>query len=401
MKTAFQLTLIITAVLLTFSYAKSETSFEKHEVINGGNETLLTDNGNFLFYNNPVSVSHKDKRYFAWVTNDGNVILRTQLPNGSTTDSIVHSFSENINTDLGNADDHAAPAIIIDEQSEELIIAVSYHGTPMYIYAHDVSSSGDGTRLLKKVSARYTYPRLFEHQDTIYLLARLQPEGILAGHLVMRSAKDGFESEQIVIDSEDGKVVYAGSPSVTESGFAIAYSKHSYEEKRLIGFNLLNYDIEDKTSSQCNLSSHIEPESYSNRPTGIGYNGENLVISTTYTNQENSDPPKEYENFQRENTVVILKGEIGDCESFEIIEKQEVGLPYYHTSIAVNDALEWLYFDGNQHHTNTEIPHCFTSEKMIYPNFTEHGIVYAAMNRKYSIRDFDNSLIYCARNDDL
>lgn len=137
----------------------------------------------------------------------GLVFLRTLHQDGSSVDTVIHSFSEVINKDIGTADDHAAPAVLLDEQSKELIIAVSYHGTPMYVYAHDISSNGDDTRLVKKVTARYTYPRLFEYRGAIHLLARLQPESIRAGHLVMRSAKDGFGSEQIVIDSEDGEVV--------------------------------------------------------------------------------------------------------------------------------------------------------------------------------------------------
>lgn len=399
MTKALSLSLLATTTLLACSSGEGETPSAHHRVAVGDNETLITDNGNFLFYNAPVSASHEGKQYFAWVTNAGKVILQTEQPDGDTTDTVIHSFSEDINPDRGSADDHAAPAILLDEQRDELIIAASYHGTPMYIYAHDISSEEGSTRRLLKISGRYTYPRLFNHQGTIHLLARLQPEGIRAGHLIMRSAEDGFESEQIVIPSEDGEVVYAGTPTVTDRGFAIAHSMLSYEERRLIGFDLLEYDLHKQApSSQCNLSEHVEPEAYSNRPTGIGFDGDTLLIATTYTEQEHAERRDKYDNFQRRNTVVILEGELGHCDSFETIEKNEVGLPYYHTSVAVNDALEWVYFDGSQHHTNAEMPRCFASEKMMYPNFTDSGIVYAAMNQQYSIRDFDNSVIYCARN---
>lgn len=393
------LVILLTATMHTTCFSgEDETPVAQHQVRVGGNETLLTDDGNFLFYNNPVSASYLDRQYFTWITSNGNVILRTLQRDGRSTDTIIHSFAEDINPDLGNADDHAAPAILLDKQREVLIIAVSYHGTPMYIYVHDVSNGANETRLLKNISGRYTYPRLFEHEGVIHLLARAEPEGIRAGHLIMRRADDGFDSEHIVIGSEDGEVIYAGTPTLTNQGFAIAYSKHSYKENRLIGFDLLEYNIKQKAPSrQCDLSAHIEPEAYSNRPTGIGYNGNNLIVTTTYTNQENGERSEKYENFLRRNKVIILRGKLNDCESFSVIEKREVGLPYYHTSVAVNDSLEWLYFDGNQYHTNIKIPQCFTSEKMMYPNFTKNGVIYAAMNRRYSIRDFSNSILFCSR----
>lgn len=345
-----------------------------------------------------MSAYYKGALYFSWIDNLGNVILRTQYSDNTVSDTVIHSFSSSINRNRGSADDHAAPAILLDEKKEELIIAASYHGTPMYIYTYDLRRNNNEVLLVKEITGRYTYPRLFKHKGTILLLARLQPKGIRGGHLVMRSNEDDFDSEQLIISSNDGEVVYAGLPTITDQGFAIAYSKYSYKQRRLIGFTLLKYDLENKLSSnRCDLSDYIEPHYYSNRPTGIGYDGENIVVSTTYTNRENGERTGKYENFERRNTVVILYGQLGKCESFKIIEKREVGLPYYHTSVAVNDMLEWFYFDESQHHTNADFPECFTSDKMMYPNLTENGIVYAAMNRQYSIRDFNNSILYCAR----
>lgn len=392
--------LAATSLLVACSKGGETENVQHHRVVLGDNETLLTDNGNLLFYNAPVSAHHAGTRYFVWVTNAGEVVLRTEGSDGSISDTVVHSFSEDINRSLGNADDHAAPAIFLDEQREELIIAASYHGTPMYIFAHDVGVDRGNTRRLKKISGSYTYPRLLEHKGTIYLLARLQPEGVRAGHLVVRSAEDNFESEQIVVRSDDGEVIYAGKPTVTNNGFAIAYSTLNYEEDRLIGFDVVEYDLQKRAlNSQCNLSKHIEPEGYSNRPTGIGFDGSALLVATTYTERGHAERLDEYDNFQRRNTVTLLQGDLGQCDSFQIIEQREVFLPYYHTSVAVNDALEWLYFDGSQHYTNADIPLCFTSDKMIYPNFSHSGVVYAAMNDQYAIRDFDNSIIYCSRSE--
>ncbi len=359
----------------------------------GENETLLTNDGNFLFYNAPVSAMYQDKLYFAWVTKNGNVILRIQNADGNQEDKLIHSFSQDIDPKNGkSADDHSAPAIILDNQNESIIIATSYHGTPMFIYSYDIRKNH--TNLVKVMEGNYTYPRLLNYQGTIHLIARLQPEGE-GGVLIERNSRDGFGIEQIVISSEAGEVIYAGVPTSTIRGFVIAYSILNYKEARLIGFNFLEYDFVAKAvSRQCNLDHLIGSQAYSNRPTGIGFNGKTLMIGTTYEDRKTTEiePP---ENFQQKNTVLIVNGQIDRCETFKIVEKRIVRKPYYHTSIAVNDKLSYLYFDDNIFYANSDFPNCFQSESMMYPNLTEYGAVYTVMNQQYSIRNFNNSIIYC------
>lgn len=331
------------------------------------------------------------------MTNQGEIILATVKNREVAQKTVIHSYGEDINWDKGKADDHAAPSIILDKARERLIIATSYHGTPMYVYEYDLKSGE--TNKIKVMAGRYTYPRLLSHKGNIYLISRLQPEGILAGHLVLRQAADDFKNESIVIPSTDGEVVYAGTPAVSNDGFIIAYSMHSYEENRLIGFELVEYSLEeDAISNTCDLSYLIGEDSHSNRPTGLGYDGQSIMVATAYTEKQQTHRTEKFDNFQRKNEIIVAKGE--NCRDFEVVEKREVAMPYYHTSITVNDKLEYLYFDESEYYSNSGISGCFESEKMMYPNFTDEGIVYASMNHQYSIRDFDNSIIYCARKSD-
>jgi len=44
----------------------------------------------------------------------------------------------------------------------------------------------------------------------------------------MRSSSDGFMSESIVVSSEEGTVVYAGTPVSNERSLYFSYSVHHY-----------------------------------------------------------------------------------------------------------------------------------------------------------------------------
>ncbi|WOD12603.1 hypothetical protein RPW65_07100 [Pseudomonas sp. NyZ704] len=355
-------------------------------------ERQLTDNGNLLFYNSPIAASHQDDQYITYMTNQGVIVLATMKDLEVTQNTVIHSYSADINWETGKADDHAAPSLIHDKELDRLIIATSYHGTPMYVYEYDLKSKE--INLIQTMVGRYTYPRLLKHKGEIYLLSRLQPEGVYAGHLVLRKAEDDFNQEAIIISSTDGEVVYAGTPAVTEEGFIIAYSMHSYAENRLIGFDLIEYSLKNDTiSSKCDLSYLISEDSHSNRPTGLGYDGKSIMVATAYSEKEQTYRSEEVGNFEGKNEVIVAKGQ--NCLNFKVVEKKLVSMPYYHTSIAVNDNLEYLYFDENKYHSNSEFSGCFESEKMLYPNFTDKGVVYASMNRPYSMLNFDNSIFYC------
>jgi len=362
-------------------------------------ERLISNNGNFLFYNSPVSIDKKNGGgYVAFVTNDGKVIVQFSERGSAVKEFVVHDYKSNIRkTSQGsNADDHAAPAIIYDKKKDRILLATSYHGTPLYVY----EVLGDnGTRLLAKLDGRYTYPRWFSFKQEVYLLTRKQPEGIKSGDLVLLKSKDLFASEEVLLRAEDGFVVYASSPAVYSKGIFLHYSMHSYEEKRLIGWDLLQYDLTADTVNTCKLDHLLSPGYASNRPTGINFSNGKVVLGTaSFNRMEYSKSPG---FFNRENEVLIAKiDEVDLCSSAKIIHKANAIAPYYHTAISVSNDLSWLYFDKYSYVTNKVRPfwlaQCFKGNIMMYPNFSEKSVYFASVNKgNYKIRDFDNSIREC------
>lgn len=171
-----------------------------------GEEVVVSFNGNFLFYNAPVMQTEPGHglEYVGYVSRWGGVWVSTLDVRGERPSvlkrELVHDYHEDIDAERGYADDQAAPALILDVSGDRLLLATSYHGSDLFIYEKPLRSSA-AFRLLDRIVGRYTYPRFFTIDDQIYLLARRQSEGVLDGDLVMRSARDGFVSETVVVES--------------------------------------------------------------------------------------------------------------------------------------------------------------------------------------------------------
>lgn len=305
----------------------------------------------------------------------------------------VHDYHDMINHERGMADDHAAPAIIHDSQNDRLLLATSYHGTDMYVYEYH--SGQDGFTLLTTMRGRYTYPRLIKWHGDVYLFARLQPRGIKAGHLVVRSSRDDFDSEEVVIPSVDGEVVYASRPALGADGIYFTYSTHHYATKRLHGWKVISYNPEDHRITEAyDLSSLLDEGYCSNRPTAIGHKDGRLLVGTAFFQTEQQVDSRFY---SRANTVLIVEKELGEKDRFEVVERNTVSAPYYHTSVSIDRNLDWIYFDRNKVHSSVKFNDgCFDHDSMMYPNLTEHGVYYAVVNNDYyEIRNFDNSIVRC------
>lgn len=359
-----------------------------------GEENVVASNGNFLFYNNPVSVNFGGKDYTAFVSSEGEIRVKSRGGDGEVQNFLVHDYGAIINRSLGLSDDHAAPAIIIDKERNRLLLATSYHGTDLYIY--EFYEGLDNFKLIKEVAGRYTYPRFLEYGSDIYLVSRLQPSA-RSGDLVIRQASDNFSAEQTVLSSLEGEVVYAGQVAKSDVGMVVSYSVHSYKERRLKGWNVVEYDfVNGAVIKSCDLGGFLGPEYFTNRPTGIGYKNGNVLVASSYFKKEDSDRAQ-MKVFSSKNRILIVKGRLTDCKTFKIEHDGEARAPYYHTDIAVNQSLDWIYFNGERHVSNRLYVGCFKKDRMMYPSFYASGVVYAVMNKEsYGIRKFNNSIVNCS-----
>lgn len=371
-------------------------------------ELKVSDDGNFLFYNNPVALKYENGFIVAYLTSKGKVELEVWAGKNKVKSHTVHNFRDQIDRKRGWADDHAAPAIFHDKKKDILYLATAYHGTNLFIYKYSLKS--DELKKVLELEGRYTYPRFFKKgREGIGLLARRQPEVGLRGDLIMRSSTDNFMSESLVVSSEEGTVVYAGSPVSNENNLYFSYSVHHYSENRLIGFQLVKFDIESKKLvKSCDLSNNLRSDYISNRPTGLGLDDGNLMVGSAFTYSSDSglesveSAGKVNGKGQRSielQSVLLVRGRVEDCTSFDVVfEKNQVNKPYYHTSVAINKSGNYLFFDDDNVITNWSHRNCFSNEKMMYPNFIEDSVVlYASMNEEYSIRNFNSSLYACIR----
>jgi hypothetical protein len=315
----------------------------------------------------------------------------------------VHDFRDDVNTDRGAAaDDHAAPAIWVDEPRKRVLVATSYHGTDLFLYRRGLDSTGPFERLAG-FEGRYTYPRWFEYAGEVYLLARRQTPGVLDGDLVIRSSTDGFATERVVMASGEGHVIYASAPAVSDEGLVVHFSTLSYETRNLEGWALLHYNPEeDRVLGHVDLSGWIPDGCVTNRPTGIGVSEAGLVTLATacfpdgFRMGSNTD-----RFFARRNPVRILQLPMDRMKTedrpIRVLHDGEAAAPYYHTSVAIGPEGAWFYFDADQPRSSEDWPDaCFTGDHHMYPNWGEDALFYARPNRPaYEIRSFNNSVLRC------
>jgi hypothetical protein len=135
---------------------------------------------------------------------------------------------------------------------------------------------------------------------------------------------------------------------------------------------------------------------YSNRPTAIGYKDGRLLVGTAFFQKEQQVDSRFY---SRANTVLIAEKGFGKEDHFEVVEKNMVSAPYYHTSVSIDQNLDWIYFDKDTVHSSVNFKDgCFDHGYMMYPNLFKKELYYAVVNNGYyEIRNFDNSIVRCKR----
>lgn len=365
------------------------------------NELLITRDGNFLFYNAPVATKAGEFEFVAFVSREGEVIVHEYKRKTHGLQFIrkhvIHEYDDVINRKIGTCDDHAAPAIIFDSHKRRLLVATSYHGSSLYIYEHNMRDKGFEKIVSKE--GNYTYPRLFQWGDYVYLLVRNYDRSHKAGHLVLLSSKDNFKEENIVVAANENQVIYASRPAVSDEGFFVTYSTLIREENRYKGWKVVQFSLSNKLGGACevckeyDLSSHIAPY-FSNRPTGIGYNNGQLIVATAFFEKDQRIERLADRFFSRVNRIKIVTLNTKTMET-STIHDNVVTAPYYHTSIDVNNEGDWIYFDKNRVYSSKSInPQSLTRDYLMYPNLTEDAVYYCSVNADfYEIRNFYNSII--------
>ena len=353
---------------------------------------LVSDDGNFLFYNSPTVDSDGEQEFIAYLKKSGKVVVKSLNKSDTHSEILIHDYSGLIRKGEA-ADDHAAPSIIFNKDTKEFLIATAYHGTDLLIY----TLNNNQVKLKKRIAGRYTYPRWLQLKGEILLFSRLQsPVASPNGHLVYRSSMDNFEAEKLAIKSEKGSVIYASVPKSSQDNHVyIQHSTHSYKENRLIGWSLIKLNPSDgKIVETCDLTDILPKKYFSNRPTGISIKGSEFLIGTAYMTKKNWILPEG--NFNRVNDILLVKGSLNEmCNSAKVVHKGAAKTPYYHTSVAISDSFDWLYFDNDKYVSNSRFTGCFSRDGLMYPFFYKDELFYTSSNMPYSIRNFHNSILRC------
>ena len=355
----------------------------------------ISDDGSLLFYNGPIYIKNKQAQYVAYLDRAGKNWLH-ELDSGRKV--LVHDYYDEmarLSNDL--ADDHAAPAIIATNEGD-IIYATAYHGTDLHIYRIKNMEIVEH----KTLEGRYTYPMLFKLKGEIFLFVRDQPKEKYGGDLVVFKSSDGFSKHTVVISSKHNETIYAAVPFLDDKEILVSYAVHRYEDNSMRDFYVTSFDFNLQEKWACDLSRLVEGAFY-NRPTAIAKKDSKILLGTSYFDKA-SLLMAQKKVFSQKNKVLIVEGEVDNCESFHTVHEKEVESPYYNTDVHINENLDFIFFGKSEYFSNLDLNGCFLGERNIYPRFVERGLlVFARMNRDfYNIINFDNSLHRCkSANEDF
>lgn len=212
--------------------------------------------------------------------------------------------------------------------------------------------------------------------------------------MLFRSS-DGFSGKKIVVESQDGEVVYSAIPFVDDDGILISYALHKYKYQSMPDFyvSFFRHDLSIKWT--CDLGGLVAGAFY-NRPTGVAKKGDQILLGTSWFDQA-SFLDAEKSIFSQKNKVLIVSGTAGDCESFRTAYERDVLAPYYNSDVSIDEDMNFLFFDKKQYHSNLNLDGCFLDGNNIYPRLVANdALVFMRINNgTYDIRDLDNSLYIC------
>ena len=368
-------------------------------------ESIISNNGNFLFYNGPVVAKLDTSIFVAFLNNKGDIIVNKYA---SSDDShilntfLVHKHKDKIDQvnksikQTFKADDHAAPVIFYDDNSKRLLLATAYHCSDLYVYEYDKNKRKFS--LYKHFKGRYTYPRFVKNGSELLLVVRNLEiiNKIKFGNLVYFSNKDDFSTKKTIKKSLPDSAIYASRPYVINNKIYFTYAEHFYKSGNMLGWKIIEFDqTANIITKEIDLSSYLGEKYFYNRPTAIALSKERILVATSYFLKKKDF--KQANLYIWDNHVIILEIDRKDW-SKKVIHKNISKAPYYNTDVYIDNQLNWLYFDKNTTLSNNMInKKCFNHEYMMYPNIFEKSVYYAKVNNGYySIRDQNNSIIVCS-----
>lgn len=133
--------------------------------------TDLTSDGVWCWFQDPRAISNGSKTFTGWVNQNGDIVVASI---DETTESIV---TNTLHTGL-DADDHAAPSILIrDSDGKVIVFYCGHHADPMYYRissnAGDISAFGIEQSISPSTSHTYPNPRQQSGESgRIYLFYR-------------------------------------------------------------------------------------------------------------------------------------------------------------------------------------------------------------------------------------
>ncbi len=363
---------------------------------------VISNNGNFLFYNSPVITKVNKYIFIAFVNNKGDVIVNKYVNNNFNhiIDSYtVHKYQDKIltlNKKLNKnlkADDHSAPAIIYDNYSKKIFLATSYHGSDLFIYVYD--KINNRFILYKHIKGNYTYPRFVNSGKELLLIVRdlKKNKKIKFANLVYFSSKDKFNKENIIKKALPNSVIYASRPFVFENKIYITYAYYFYQNNDMQGWKVLEFDtVLNKVVKEIDLSKFLGKKYFYNRPTAIAVDKDKILVASAYFIKRQD--LKKISLYTKKNIVVIIEIDKNNLNK-KIIHKNISMAPYYNTDVFIDKKLNYIYFDKNKVISNNlTYKYCCNYQYMLYPNVFKNFIIFAKVNNnKYYIRDFNNSIV--------
>lgn len=357
----------------------------------------LTGNGNVLFYNSPAATPLKEDLFIGYLTREGRAEAVRYNPKTGALSAplLIHDYTDRVAKSKAFADDHAAPALLYNAQSDTLWAATAYHTSAVHIYKYDAGRQEFD--LHKTVEGKFTYPRLINHGANIHILLRDRPAQARRGDLIALSSADDFLNKTRLIQAQTNEVIYASRPYVSGAVLAVTYSTLKYTDRQLHGWGVSVFDMDDNFApTHRDLADHLPADIVSNRPTAITRTAKGWHVATTITQTKHRQMLNAYNRPSR-NVVKVLRLADLDNSAAQQIHSAEVDAGYYPTSVDFTAQGEAVYFsDGPNPASNAIAEHCLIDAPMRYPNAIEGGLIFAAQNTPdYSIRDFNMSLYFC------
>ena len=215
--------------------------------------------------------------------------------------------------------------------------------------------------------------------------------------MVFRSS-DRFQQKFVLMSSKPNEVIYAALPFIDDDKIIVTYALHKHKDQSMRDFYIAFFDKNFTISQECDLGFLVEGAFY-NRPTAVAKRGPRVLLGTSWFD-ESSFLKAEQAIYSQKNTVVIVEGVEGDCDSFHKIYERTILAPYYNTDVSINKNLDFVFFGQKTYFSNINLGGCFLKGNNIYPRFVGPSmLLFARMNGdSYKIRNFDNSLYYCRAN---